>query len=74
LSIRRITYGFWRGWAWDSLKGQQPQDLIILERPLKSAEFDRERYLALNPDVAATGADPWAHYLQFGRREGRALN
>ncbi len=34
--------------------------------------FDGEAYLSLNPDVRAAGADPAQHYLQSGRREGRA--
>jgi glycosyltransferase involved in cell wall biosynthesis len=34
--------------------------------------FDRAAYLILNPDVAANGADPAHHYLNFGRLEGRA--
>lgn len=36
-------------------------------------DFDPALYLAANPDVKAAGADPAAHYLQFGRREGRKL-
>jgi hypothetical protein len=35
------------------------------------AGFDRAFYLAANPDVAAAGVDPLAHYEQFGWREGR---
>lgn len=35
-------------------------------------EFDAEYYLAANPDVAAHGADPWQHFLDFGWREDRA--
>lgn len=36
--------------------------------------FDAGFYLALNPDVAAAGADPRAHFDSFGWREGRAPN
>ena len=36
-----------------------------------SAQFDGPRYLAENPDVAAAGVDPLAHFLQYGRFEGR---
>ena len=36
-----------------------------------SAQFDGARYLAENPDVAAAGMNPLAHFLQFGRYEGR---
>lgn len=37
------------------------------------AEFDAERYLALNPDVAAAGVDAYDHYVRSGRHEGRRL-
>jgi cellulose synthase/poly-beta-1,6-N-acetylglucosamine synthase-like glycosyltransferase/glycosyltransferase involved in cell wall biosynthesis len=33
--------------------------------------FDPEEYLRQNPDVAAAGMDPFLHYLQCGRAEGR---
>jgi hypothetical protein len=33
--------------------------------------FDKAYHLAHNPDVAAAGVDPLAHYLQFGWHEGR---
>lgn len=36
-----------------------------------SALFDRQWYLSRYPDVANSGVDPVAHYLQFGWREGR---
>jgi predicted O-methyltransferase YrrM len=60
----------------------QPHDLvyqdgcglgIIQKRPASGtpADFDPERYLALNPDVAAAGADPAAHWKEYGYREGR---
>jgi hypothetical protein len=35
--------------------------------------FDPVAYLVANPDVAAAGADPWRHWLEHGRREGRSL-
>ncbi|MFZ5551274.1 MAG: glycosyltransferase family 2 protein [Pseudomonadota bacterium] len=34
-------------------------------------DWDPRQYLALNADVARSGVDPAAHYLKFGRREGR---
>lgn len=34
-------------------------------------EFDAEVYLELNPDLKASGADPFEHYSRFGRHEGR---
>lgn len=33
--------------------------------------FDKESYLANNPDVAASGWDAWEHYRQFGHQEKR---
>ncbi|HKS60474.1 MAG TPA: CARDB domain-containing protein, partial [Xanthobacteraceae bacterium] len=33
--------------------------------------FDTKAYLIHNPDVAAGGVDPLAHFLQFGQAEGR---
>ena len=34
-------------------------------------EFDSQRYLDDNPDVAELGANPLWHYLEFGQWEGR---
>lgn len=33
--------------------------------------FDGSEYLRLNPDVAEQGLDPWLHYVDYGRLEGR---
>jgi hypothetical protein len=33
--------------------------------------FDAARYLLDHPDVAAAGVDPWRHFREFGRSEGR---
>jgi len=33
--------------------------------------FNAQRYLAENPDVAAAGVDPYQHYQQYGKTEGR---
>ena len=35
--------------------------------------FDPGAYLGQNPDVAAAGIDPYQHYLQYGKNEGRAF-
>ena len=37
----------------------------------RSGFFDREYYLARNPDVRDAGADPVQHYLRYGWKEGR---
>lgn len=36
--------------------------------------FDRGFYLASNPDVAASGLDPYQHFIDFGWRERRDPN
>jgi glycosyltransferase involved in cell wall biosynthesis len=36
--------------------------------------FDRDAYLILNPDVAASAVDPSAHYLRYGYQEGRRFS
>ncbi len=41
------------------------------EDPRLPAGFDPRRYLELNPDVAAAGADPVQHFLNHGYAEGR---
>jgi len=38
---------------------------------LESGLFDRDYYLRNNPDIAANGLDPLAHYLKQGFRENR---
>ena len=38
---------------------------------LRSGLFDRDWYLANNPDVASAGASPALHYIMFGAAEGR---
>ena len=38
----------------------------------ESNYFNGSAYLSANPDVAAAGMDPYQHYLQYGRAEGRA--
>ena len=35
--------------------------------------FDTTSYLVANPDVAAAGANPLQHYLEFGINEGRVI-
>ncbi len=46
------------------------KDLIGQGAP-DATGFDRSYYLANNPDIAAAGVDPAAHYAAFGWREGR---
>lgn len=41
------------------------------QRAAVTEAFDREFYLAANPDVAAAGTDPVEHYVTTGWQEGR---
>jgi hypothetical protein len=36
-------------------------------------DFDAGAYYRLNPDVAAAGVDPYDHYIEYGRHEGRSF-
>src|SRR5262249_41738852 len=36
-----------------------------------NATFDAAYYLAMNPEIAAQGIDPFIHYLHHGEAEGR---
>ncbi|WP_226645174.1 glycosyltransferase [Microbulbifer variabilis] len=39
--------------------------------PIAADQFDPQWYLQTYPDVAAAGVDPWVHYINHGRFEGR---
>lgn len=54
--------------------GLQPGGGAPITAPVESAEtFDAQAYLAQNPDVARVGMNPWLHFQQYGRDEGRAF-
>lgn len=53
--------------AADSGRGQP----VSYRLAQQSARFDAGWYLAQYPDVAASGMDPWTHYLRHGQAEGR---
>jgi Phytanoyl-CoA dioxygenase (PhyH) len=36
--------------------------------------FDGAAYLRANPDVLAAGVDPWLHFVEYGRNEGRLFH
>ena len=40
----------------------------------RSGLFDRDYYLAANPDVATSGMDPLLHFLRYGENESRRPN
>jgi SAM-dependent methyltransferase len=58
--------------TWTNSPGAHLQDFIVLKRdgPAPFA-FVPERYLALNPDVAAAGMDAKLHWERHGKKEGR---
>jgi hypothetical protein len=47
---------------------KKPPDYDVI---LDSGLFDETYYLAKNPDVAAAGADPLRHFIEYGWREHR---
>ncbi|WP_375457735.1 glycosyltransferase [uncultured Enterovirga sp.] len=58
-------------------EGAEPSDLLadlVADRPDRAAHplFDRNWYLAQNPDVAAAGMPPFLHFLEHGLDEGRS--
>jgi hypothetical protein len=58
-------------WWWALLpKGRR--NTRIHARLAKRGLFDADAYLALQPDVAASGIDPLLHYVIHGMNEGRA--
>lgn len=79
--LRRITHQFARSVdlrmlfrsqapAWNRAQWTQPS-----AAPTPAAVlFDAPWYLAQYSDVAASGTDPWTHYLKWGAREGRNPN
>ena len=63
------------GWRTATLP-RRIRERRILQAQLRtltaSPLFDRDWYLAQNPDVAAAGLDPAEHYLKRGAAEGRS--
>jgi hypothetical protein len=55
----------------DSASGQSGGSRLQPGTPVGASEFDAQRYLQDNPDVARAGVDAWTHYMQYGRNEGR---
>src|ERR1700749_3489373 len=62
--------------AWNLLgRSAWVRRLVTPFRPAPDVyDFDPDYYLAENPAVAASGIDPFYHYLQYGREEGRWPN
>lgn len=67
LDIDRIIYGNWSGRV-----SKYYQDyLLLMPRVDVPSDFEAESYLRLNKDVGDHGSNPFHHYLNFGRFEGR---
>jgi hypothetical protein len=64
-----VYYGRFEG---RPLRPVQPEKTVIPPE-LVAIGFDANLYLEANPDVAAAGVDPVAHYLAHGRLENRLL-
>lgn len=65
-------------WLRTLLGGRQGRSAVLDEKrimrkqaPVLRAEFDKEYYLASNPDVRSAGIDPLHHFILEGWREGR---
>ena len=54
-----------------SYLGKKIDEQMVASAEAPPPGFDAERYLRLNPDVAAAGADAWDHFKNFGRAENR---
>src|SRR5262249_18334750 len=67
--IRSLKYLFGRRSAGEAALKQKSK--IREQEPIVRDRFDREYYLATNPDVKKSGMDPVVHYLVHGWREGR---
>lgn len=60
------------GWTLHYDNTARPAQTVIPSAPSENrGEFSAEDYLALYPDVRASGMDPLTHYLHYGINEGR---
>jgi SAM-dependent methyltransferase len=59
---------------WSCAPGLHYQDLIVLRKEaVLPSDFNPEAYLTANPDVRRAGMNPFFHYREYGRHEGRRL-
>ncbi|WP_030071954.1 glycosyltransferase [Halomonas alkaliantarctica] len=56
---------------WRKRRANEPSTTTVDNEGVNNAGFDPAWYLAAYPDVAAAGVDPWDHYQQHGKAEGR---
>ena len=71
-STWRVTRRVRHWLRWLTGLGSQGRRTVRILR--SSGLFDKEYYLARNPDVAAAGLDPIKHYVRSGAAEGRDPN
>ncbi|QQC64177.1 phytanoyl-CoA dioxygenase family protein [Paraburkholderia ginsengisoli] len=64
-----VYYGRFEG---RPMRLPQPHEAVVPPE-LVALGFDTVLYLEANPDVAAAGVDPVAHYLEYGRAENRRI-
>jgi glycosyltransferase involved in cell wall biosynthesis len=66
-----------QGWDWNAVMST-PVDQPTIQRQaltlLLLGLFDAHHYRNAYPDIAASGADPLLHYVEYGDREGRWPN
>jgi SAM-dependent methyltransferase len=53
---------------------QKPNDASTTIHAILPIDFDVEKYLELNPDIAAANMDPAVHYIIHGQFENRRFN
>ena len=65
LEIHRVIYGNWSGTF------TEPYQDYLLIKPIVYVpdDFDPKRYLILNSDLVAHNANPYQHYVNYGRFE-----
>lgn len=65
--IHSIQFGAWR-----NAPGRAYQDVIVLKKRADlPVDFSPGHYLDLNPDVKASGMNPYFHFRAYGQDEGR---
>lgn len=67
LGVYGLQFGFWR-----CSPGETYQDILILKKVLPvPSDFDPEIYMEMNPDLKDAGVNPYSHFFNWGRHEGR---
>jgi len=69
--VQQINYGYWRGIPQLNNSGSLQDVIVATPMSFLPDDFHEAAYLALNPDVAASGVDAQEHYLNCGYYEKR---